>query len=1173
MYCEVAPRCCIPLRIAVWGVTIKECLDMVLEDEVGESENRQGQKSDLAGVRCASSNGDILFSTVSPLGTINANKIDNHYDNTENNIKDNGDEVVIFDEVIVEEGSKKWINTLCGYFVGCNISPVELRYNIRRMWGKFGLYDIISNENNVWPFKFRHKEDLDTIVDQSPWLVNVLRGFTVLSSRLGKPLVLDNMIASMCHNSTGRAAYARVMVEIDAMKGFKDSIEVQYRDKNDCVIRTKFVKVEYSWKPVICSLCCVFGHSNFSCQKHRVNKVQQDENKGQNKNHDSEGFVEVKGRKNGFNGYGHYKGKDQINDNVPKAIKEKVNDKVQYKYMPKVDVKKKQDGPVIDKQKTNVQFNTPMQNNRMRNDSPSKKIWNVGTKNVEELKRSANKYVALADDEGNEEVNEVIKDRRLEVDKWKEVCRNEYENKIESEGDIACEENEVARKLVVDEIDGVDTWENLMIVHISKQDILCVVESAQRNIKFFCSFIYAGNFGGKDKIYGKICKSIMNGDMVDFNECVNKELEDICSIDFQFTWTKSLKNHNSSIMKKLDRIMINEGFCSNTRILLIEVEKDPFNCDLKERVVKVLNEYVEVSNDELKLLQQKARIKWLSKGDQNTSYFHGILKLRKYKRRIESICDESGTRFDGDNVADAFVEHFKKFLGTKQVVQPLNSIEINFERVSSEDEVENMISMVTSDEIKEAIFDIDSNKAVGPDGYTSGFLKKAWIIIGKEVCLAIRDFFINGKLLGKINVTMIAQVPKLEVPNKVSEFRPIACCNVIYKSIIKILTNRIKNGLQKVVNMNQSAFIPSGHIQDNILIAQELLKGYKRKNSARRCAIKINIQKAYDTFSICINGEAHVYFQGGRGLRQGDPISPYLYTLVIEVFSLLLAKKIQNANKFKVHYGCKTLQLSNMCFVEDLLVWCNEDVESVGVIKKSMDQVSSISSLFPNMGKRVPLVAKKLGIHDCKSLVDKVGDKINCCKNKVPTYAGRIQLIASVLSSMQLLELRSRIKNHGNGKNVSMWFDRWDIKGPLFDIIPKIVWYEERYSDNEKVVDMIDRGVWIWPARWHNRFPKLCNINVPILSNGVTDKVLWLDNQNKKKEFSTKQAWCDLRDNVLAIMERLATQDRLAKWNCHSNFECPLCKKERDSHGHLFFKCDFFKAGLGDAKEEIDEYE
>lgn len=90
------------------------------------------------------------------------------------------------------------------------------------------------------------------------------------------------------------------------------------------------------------------------------------------------------------------------------------------------------------------------------------------------------------------------------------------------------------------------------------------------------------------------------------------------------------------------------------------------------------------------------------------------------------------------------------------------------------------------------------------------------------MCLTVREFFTNGKLLGEVNATLVALVPKLDVPNKVTEFRPIACCNVIYKSISKILTNRIENGLQKVVNMNQSAFILGRHIQDNILITQEL---------------------------------------------------------------------------------------------------------------------------------------------------------------------------------------------------------------------------------------------------------------------------------------------------------------------------------------------------------------
>nr|GEY76124.1 hypothetical protein [Tanacetum cinerariifolium] len=67
--------------------------------------------------------------------------------------KDNGNEVVVFDEEIVEEGSNKWLKTICGYFVGCNMNPAELRYNIRRMLRRFGLYDIISNGNCVWLFK------------------------------------------------------------------------------------------------------------------------------------------------------------------------------------------------------------------------------------------------------------------------------------------------------------------------------------------------------------------------------------------------------------------------------------------------------------------------------------------------------------------------------------------------------------------------------------------------------------------------------------------------------------------------------------------------------------------------------------------------------------------------------------------------------------------------------------------------------------------------------------------------------------------------------------------------------------------------------------------------------------------------------------------------------------
>lgn len=128
-------------------------------------------------------------------------------------------------------------------------------------------------------------------------------------------------------------------------------------------------------------------------------------------------------------------------------------------------------------------------------------------------------------------------------------------------------------------------------------------------------------------------------------------------------------------------------------------------------------------------------------------------------------------------------------------------------------------------------------------------------------------------------------------PLKVIDYRPISCCNVIYKIISKIITNRIKPVLNDLVDMNQSAFIPGRQISDNILLAQEFMRGYTWRSGVRKCTFKIDIMKAYDTvdwgflenilkqfgfhsvmvnwimtcvrsaaFSICVNGEIQGFF-------------------------------------------------------------------------------------------------------------------------------------------------------------------------------------------------------------------------------------------------------------------------------------------------------------------------
>ncbi|GKF11407.1 methylenetetrahydrofolate reductase 1, partial [Tanacetum coccineum] len=89
-----------------------------------------------------------------------------------------------------------------------------------------------------------------------------------------------------------------------------------------------------------------------------------------------------------------------------------------------------------------------------------------------------------------------------------------------------------------------------------------------------------------------------------------------------------------------------------------------------------------------------------------------------------------------------------------------------------------------------------------------------WSVVGHDVCNAVRDFFSNGCILKEINHTFLALIPKVSTPLKVNDYRLISCCNVIYKCISKILSNRIIEGIKEVVSDNQATFVPGRRISD-----------------------------------------------------------------------------------------------------------------------------------------------------------------------------------------------------------------------------------------------------------------------------------------------------------------------------------------------------------------------
>ncbi|GJU32861.1 hypothetical protein Tco_1176450 [Tanacetum coccineum] len=102
-----------------------------------------------------------------------------------------------------------------------------------------------------------------------------------------------------------------------------------------------------------------------------------------------------------------------------------------------------------------------------------------------------------------------------------------------------------------------------------------------------------------------------------------------------------------------------------------------------------------------------------------------------------------------------------------------------FSTILTSEEAEEMVKEVSDKEIKEAMFDIEDNRALGPDGFSSVFFKKACNVVGRDVYATIKEFFSNRQMLGELNATLITLVPKIQSPHKVSEFRPIAYYNVL----------------------------------------------------------------------------------------------------------------------------------------------------------------------------------------------------------------------------------------------------------------------------------------------------------------------------------------------------------------------------------------------------------
>ncbi|GFS33342.1 hypothetical protein Acr_00g0027830 [Actinidia rufa] len=415
---------------------------------------------------------------------------------------------------------------------------------------------------------------------------------------------------------------------------------------------------------------------------------------------------------------------------------------------------------------------------------------------------------------------------------------------------------------------------------------------------------------------------------------------------------------------------------------------NPGDINLQIRVSEIRVKAIKLVEAEMSFCAHLAKAKYLKNSDRGTKFFHNLIKSNKAINQIISI-----TKADGE-VTSSFQEG--------PLVQ--------------EEHGHSLIQPVIDKEIKDTLFDIGDNKAPGPDGFSSVFFKKAWNIVGLDVCEAVEEFFRFGRLLKQINHAAIVLVLTTANAARVEDFRPIACCNVVYKLISKILAKRLAPILEDLVDPAQSAFIPNRNMVENIYLVQELLRKYGWRRISPRCIMKIDIRKAYDT----------------QGLRQGDPKSPFLFTLCLEYLSRNL-KRLKLNSDFNFHPNCLDLNITHLAFADDLILFARGDVPSVKLSMDCLSQFGDISGLLINTNKSnvfmvginstdmaeiktitgfrmgkfpfrylgIPVAATRLTIEQFRPLTAKISEYISAWAGATLSYAGRSELIRSVIQGLK----------------------------------------------------------------------------------------------------------------------------------------------------------------------------
>ncbi|PRQ36601.1 putative RNA-directed DNA polymerase [Rosa chinensis] len=436
---------------------------------------------------------------------------------------------------------------------------------------------------------------------------------------------------------------------------------------------------------------------------------------------------------------------------------------------------------------------------------------------------------------------------------------------------------------------------------------------------------------------------------------------------------------------------------------LDEEERSAGICVVKKREREVLRGRLEeLALREEIFWRQRAKLKWAKEGDNNTRFFHKLVNGRRKRNVIEKLELSNGIVVEEEDLIEEEIIRFYKNLYSSKEEVSFGIEGLHWNPISVE-KARWLETPFEEEEIKRAVFECDTVKSPGPDGFSFAVLQRNWEVVKREVLDVMAEFHTNGVVNKVTNETYICLIPKKANSLKVGDYRPISLITSLYKIIAKVLAWRLREVLSDTISGAQGAFIKGRQILDAVLVANEVVDE-TRKKKKEGLVFKIDFEKAYDhvewnfldyameskgfgdrwrkwiggclrsaNFSIQINGRPRGKFGASRGLRQGDPLSSFLFTLVVDVLDRLMERARDCRLIEGLVVGREEVEITHLQFADDTIFFLKDDDHNWNNLNMVLESFCLFSGLKINKSK-----CSVVGINTEAGRLERMADDQGC---------------------------------------------------------------------------------------------------------------------------------------------------------------------------------------------------